>query len=229
MSASKWCMVQSDDRTVEQLQSMADLMRRNEEACRSFGNCKYLPDPMRGREEVSPYWRKVHAVKACLQDRDCGKCLYLDSDAVVVRGHFHKGSVDELLGSKDVGFAPDWGRDRMNAGVFAVRASKTGKKIVDEWLSHESTRWSTDAGGAWRCIKQGGEDCDWAGEEYEQGAFISKVAPRHESSLNETSPYTWDNDTDSNCNGKVKHFMGRKGIKEQVVARYLHTSEHRGC
>ena len=120
-----------------------------------------------------------------------------------------------------MGFAPDWGRDRFNAGVFAVKKSEIGKKIVNEWIGLESKNWKKDKKDNWVCKKSSVDSCPWAGKDYEQGTFIREIAPKYEKYLNESSSYVWDNDNNKNCNGKVKHFMGRRNTKQSHIATYL--------
>ena len=217
---SNWCVVQSDNRDKNSLGTMADLMEKNKKTCENLEGCSYIGDPLEGTDDVSPYWRKVHAVKKCIENEKCGTCLYLDSDAVIVPKNFKKDDIDSLLGGKEMGFAPAWGRDRLNAGVFAVKGNEIGKKIVNEWINLESKNWKKDKKNNWVC-KQNLIDCPWAGKDYEQGTFIKEVAPKFEQHLNEASSYVWDNDSNKNCNGKVKHFMGRRNTKQTHISGYL--------
>jgi len=179
------------------------------------------PDPQTSNiskdSNISTYWRKVHAVKECLKNKNCDSCIYLDSDAAVVPGNFSKQK-SSLLGDKDFAFAPDWGRDRMNAGVFQVKNSEQGKKIVDFWLQQESKKWRKLSDGTFAC-ESNGKKCAWAGPEYEQGAFIKKVIPKYSSFMNEVSPFLWDNDK-ANCDGNVKHFMGKGKHKYKLAEQY---------
>lgn len=218
-----WCLVQSDDRDKEELGVQSKLMEKNRATCEQDPNCSNVEIPL---QNVPPYWRKVHATRSCLDNPGCDACLYVDSDAVLNHHHWQGATdVETLLGQGDFGFTPDWARDRMNAGVFAVRNSSTGKAIMDAWLSEQSNAWSTDSEGEWSCSVNG-KKCPWAGSEFEQGAFITKVQPQFKDVLHESSPFLWNNDI-LNCTGHVKHFMGNYGNmfakdgKQKAIQRYL--------
>ena len=49
--------------------------------------------------------------------------------------------------------------------------------------------------------KVGSGDCEFAGKEYEQGAFVEQIIPEHQESFNEASPFVWNN-WEKSCNGE---------------------------
>ena len=228
-----WCLVQSDDRTSGELGDMERLMDRNKNMCARDGSCTYLRDPV-DSTTVPSYWRKVHAVQKCLERNECGACLYVDTDAVVNRRLWkpHGASIDDLLESKDFGMTCDWGRDRFNAGVFAVRNNDTGRAIVDAWSKSRpaSGTWTRDAAGKWSCTDpRTGRACPFAGEHYEQGAFTKHVMPVFGDRVHEASPHKWNNENYSTCEGTIKHFLGDYGTgdasgKRHAVRAFLNSS-----
>lgn len=210
--SQKWCLVQTDDRTDDQLGDMAKLMNHNRTMCNGDADCTYIRET-EGNANVAPYWRKVHAIKQCLERDECGVCMYLDTDAILNSKEW-KGSqsIDAFLESKDMGLSCDWGRDRFNAGVFAVKNTAIGHAIVDKWLdTAPSNAWSRESNGKWKCTSANGSKCRWAGVEYEQGAFIKHIFPEYSEHINEASPHKWNNENYTTCEGSVKHFLGDYG------------------
>lgn len=227
-----WCIVQADNRAEEDLKSQADLMELNRMQCKLEGTCDVFQPTTLDVNKTSPYWLKVNAMRECL-DSNCGACIYIDTDAVI-NPNTWRGTFDDLLGSAEVGFTPDWGRDRFNAGVFAFRATDRGRAIVDQWLGHEPTdRWSRNADGTWDCTQDDGKKCPWAGSAYEQGTFIHNVLPTlRPEEFHEASPHAWNNDLiggNSCFLGQIKHFAGDysniygkgTGGKEIAIRRFL--------
>jgi len=223
------CVVQADDRSPDELGEQFELMERTRRRCEEDADCSYRRDY--ATDAHSTYWKKVRAMRDCVHDAEgCDACLYVDSDAVL---NAPASAARRMLPhpSAHVGIVPDWARDRFNAGVFAVRTSEVGKRVMDEWLSLESARWrrrSGEEGGKakWECVDERGEACQWAGVEYEQGSFNDRVLPRYEEAVHEASPFLYNNDV-LNCDGRIKHFAGSysnlfdQDGKQKAIRAYL--------
>ena len=86
------------------------------------------------------------------------------------------------------------GDDDFNAGVWAVRNSVAGRKLMDAWWElFRADAWSKKANGSWVCVDTDeatgySEPCEWGQEMFEQGAFVRHVLPRHRAEIRQA---TW--------------------------------------
>ena len=161
-------VLQSEDRQNKLLKKFIAI---NREVCSRHG-IKYVM-VAKSEFDVPPYWKKVFELrKVMLENTDTKYIMWIDSDAFFI--NFNTKKIDDFLKvnrkadiiiSKDM---PPWETGEFNAGVFFVKNTKSGLELINTWLTfyhphlwnHDTTNksWSTEA--------------VWAGEEYEQGAFV---------------------------------------------------------
>ena len=81
---------------------------------------------------------------------------------------------------------------RFNAGVWAVSNTAGGRSLLGEWLGlYTADAWSNDE-GRWACKTRavdGKRQCEWAGEMFEQGAFLNHMLSRYHGQIRQT-PWT---------------------------------------
>ena len=133
---------------------------------------------------------------------DCDVVAWLDTDAVVNAAPSaiaaRLGSASMLI-SRDLPIYGDCaaatcGDDDFNAGVWAVRNSVAGRKLMDAWWElFRADAWSKKANGTWVCVDTdeatgNSEPCEWGQEMFEQGAFVRHVLPRHRAEIRQA---TW--------------------------------------
>lgn len=139
-------------------------------AARGLGVVNYVD------HDVPPYWAKVKALRAHLDDAHA--VLFLDTDAVpAALGCGVRDVTGLLLGGAELVSAPDpnmWS-GRFNAGVLLLRSTPRMRQLLDYWLSlYQPQHWTRKAG-------QGGGPPtwstwgSWAGPFYEQGSFSRHV------------------------------------------------------
>lgn len=162
-SLPKILVIQSDDRKLEILTTF---MKKNIDFCKKYelayrNEC----DVMR---HIPPYWRKVVLIEQAMssQSIDVEWMIWIDSDAwlhdatmlkKVLRTHTDK----IFIASSD---PPVW-NSPFNAGFFAVRNNTDGHRLMQAWNDlYDPSRWSFTQ-GKWHTPG------DWAGRDYEQGAF----------------------------------------------------------
>jgi hypothetical protein len=95
--------------------------------------------------------------------------MWIDSDAVV---HDLDGAIETLFAGDEAmvaaGDNPAWSSP-FNAGVFLVRGRR-GAEIMQAWSAlFDKARWTKGPDG-WSC------EGEWAGDAYEQGAFVARLA-----------------------------------------------------
>jgi hypothetical protein len=169
---SKVAIVQYDNRSDEQLGSLCDLIDTNARYAKRYG---YTHAFQRGSSFGIPnYWVKPWAVLDAFS-RGFDIVMWIDSDAVI---HDFNRPIESLFkGDELFVYAPDcpeWS-GKFNAGVFVVK--REGRHIVEDWVNlYDSTKWF-QSDGHWHCRGE------WAGPDYEQGAFTKHLVPRYESSL----------------------------------------------
>jgi hypothetical protein len=131
---------------------------------------------LRSIDEVPPYWGKVFEIHRLLnQDSSVQLIVWLDSDAYLNPG------TDPLIlvekwpeHSMLIGADPPPFTAPCNAGAFAVKNNIEGRKIFATWKElYDPSQWRMTQ-------KDNGEfgwetDGGWAGETYEQGAFIAHI------------------------------------------------------
>ena len=149
--------------------------------------------------------------------------LNVDSDAVV---HTSPQAFASAIGNHDFLLSDDPSLDHrklflklkpFNAGVWAVRNTEKGSQIMSDWKeSYDPTKWSKDDDGSWSC----GMFCEWAGVNYEQGAFWN-IIDKHKKDMQHDSWRVWNN---LQCTSRVPegahvcHFMGdtKRNISDYV-------------
>lgn len=129
----------------------------------------------KSEEDVSPYWGKVFEIDKILTNPNnltIDYIFWLDSDAFFL--NFNKNKLDNFLNSysnysmiitKD---PPPWPAN-FNAGSFIVKNDKYGREIVSYWKTlYNSNNWWRE-NNAWKT------NSPYAGDDYEQGAFATKI------------------------------------------------------
>lgn len=175
------CVIQYDSRPDSKLRQQKDLTRINKRTCESDKASYFFhrfPDT-----DLPPYWQKVKLADAALQSGQCSEVIYLDTDAVLLKKPSELVSMmknKSFLMSQDM---PPW-KSQFNAGVWVVRNDTDGRRLMREWRqSYDPVAWSRQ-GRQWGCVEHkcdgrgvcttGG--CEWAGRQYEQGAFLQIFA-----------------------------------------------------
>ncbi len=155
--------------------SLNALMAMNKAHCVKKG---YIYNRFGPLMDMPPYWIKVNLVLMVLRGAADGDIVcWLDSDAVIVD---EQTPVQELfreaghgkffLASKD----PKPWTAAFNAGVFFVKANGVSRRLVEDWMDlYNPRRWTQLGSGEWKCSGA------WAGEDYEQGAFIKHMLPKY--------------------------------------------------
>ena len=164
----KVAVVQFDTRSPEQLGELLVLVHRNRAYAERHGYDHHFLD--HAPFDLPVYWQKPSLCRHVLQ-AGYDLVLWLDTDAVV----HDLGRPAETLFEGDEAMAasgdnPFWSSP-FNAGVFAVRGPQ-GMALMARWEGlFAGTAWSrTDT--AWICRGE------WAGPDFEQGAFVARLAPQ---------------------------------------------------
>lgn len=170
-SSDTWIVIQYDDRPLS-----ADDQRSvalNQAYCKRWGYEHRLVTG--GYSDVPPYWAKVMLARDVLRaEPGCRGVFWLDTDAIVVD---HSQPLETLASGHFVG-APDnpqWSSP-FCAGVWLVRGTPQGRAVVEDWAaSYSPVAWTRPwwPGSKWTCSGP------WAGPDYEQGAFVERMMPRH--------------------------------------------------
>lgn len=164
----KVALLQFDNRPAAQLGPLTRLMHRNAAYAKRHGyDYHFFPD---AHFDLPVYWQKPSLMGEVLK-RGYDLALWLDTDAVV---HDPDRRPETLFeGSEIMVGAPDnphWAQP-FNAGVFAVKnaGSAAGAALMDRWAGlFAGTAWTRTA-TAWIC------QSEWAGPDYEQGAFNARL------------------------------------------------------
>ena len=157
--------------------------------------------------DLPPYWKKVKLVKDLLKTKNYKYVMWLDTDATII--NLHKkllNFIENLIENKDMLISndmPPWTSDNFNAGVWIVKNTNNGKKIMEEWLkNYRKDLWSKQ-GGKWSC-----KNCIWAKYPgYEQGVFQEKILNKYKNNIKQVNwkylnnPYYKKNDK-----GIINHF-----------------------
>lgn len=171
-------LVQYDSRGRD-IPELAPLFRINQGYCERHGYT-YTFYPTSHDRDYPPYWVKVKAVMSALEE-GAAYVAWVDSDAVV---HDLERTIESFFAKakgKDVIITPDppvYGSP-FCAGNFLVRNTSASRAIMKKWWeAYDSGAWARDPNsGEWECVYQSPR-CDWAGPQYEQGAFINLFLER---------------------------------------------------
>jgi len=164
-------VLQIEDRTNDEF--LNNNMQVNKIICQD-NNMQYK-FMYKSEENIPPYWGKVFEIDNILTNPNNSNIDYvfwIDSDAFFL--NFNKSKLDNFLNSysnysviitKD---PPPWTAN-FNAGSFIVKNDKYGREIVSYWktLYNPSNWWKEN--NAWKTNSK------YAGVDYEQGAFDSKI------------------------------------------------------
>ena len=172
--SQRWAIVQYDDRNLSDVDK--GFLQRNKYYADKWGHEHIVQRS--GYTHISPYWRKVFLVNDILKTNMFDGVLWLDTDATMFNMDTDLNHLVEegkhMYKSADV--TPD--NKKFCAGVWFVLNTPIGKEIISNWArAYPRGTWSRDPGGRW---STSGE---WAGPNYEQGAFIKKILPKYAKSM----------------------------------------------
>jgi hypothetical protein len=172
-NSKKWLIIQYDDRPLDK--NHKEFIRRNKIYAKTHGYIHIFIH--QGYKHLPPYWRKVAIVKDYLDTDKYKGIMWLDTDAVVYNMNI---SLDHVGNSVKHFFKAtnSAGNQIFNAGVWTVKNTLAGQKIMKKWMGlYDSSKWKKD-GDSWSTKG------NWAGKDYEQGAFAFKVVPEHKENIN---------------------------------------------
>ncbi len=158
-------VIQFDNRPFDQMGLMPFLLQRNKAYAVAHGYDYHFIS--RQTVDMPVYWLKPHF---CAQFLDAGydAVAWIDTDAVFhdldrrIEPLFDAGEI--MVGAGDNPFWPS----PFNAGVFFVRGAG-GAALMKRWSALFAKSGWRRTPDAWIC------DDDWAGESYEQGAFVTHL------------------------------------------------------
>jgi hypothetical protein len=115
--------------------------------------------------------------------------MWLDSDAFFTK--FTKEKFDNfisILETKSMIICedmPPW-KSPFNAGSFVVKNDEIGHKILTEWIKrYDASKWEFN--GKWTT------ETKWAGEYYEQGAFVKYILNEYKEHIQMTHYHVLNN------------------------------------
>ena len=164
-------VLQIEDRETDFLSSA---MNSNKSIC-SVNGLEYMF--VKKVDNYPPYWGKIAKIRDILNEiklTDVDYVFWVDSDAFFINfskerlfSFLDKHNNYDFICTHDM---PPWNTD-FNAGVFIVKNSDNGRNIISKWLSYYHPNvWKYD-----ESLKKWSTDAEWAGVEYEQGAFSSYI------------------------------------------------------
>lgn len=165
--AAKVALVQYEDRDDRLL---LELVALNARYCERWGYEHVFI--RRVSADIPPWWVKCFVLLEVLK-KGYDIVAWLDSDAVV---HDQERSVDSVfVGPESMVHSSDppaWANPSVfNAGVLFFRGTADAVSLMEQWCaSLDLSRWRKED-GQWMT------DGPWAGADYEQGAFVSRVMP----------------------------------------------------
>jgi len=172
-ASKSWLIVQYDDRPLNK--NHTEFIRRNQIYAKKHGY--YYTFINKGYTDLPPYWRKVAIVRDYLNTDKYKGIMWLDTDAVIFNMNI---SLDHVGDTTKHFFKAtnSTGNQIFNAGVWTVKNTIAGKKIMEKWMElYDPSKWKQN-GKSWST------DSNWAGEDYEQGAFAYKIVPRYNKNIN---------------------------------------------
>jgi hypothetical protein len=194
-----FAIVQYDDRPVCERDS-AGIERNREYSKRHGYDHIFLKE---GHADLPPYWRKVKAVNDAIVSDKYRGVLWLDTDAYIHNNDIELGSL--LEDGRDIYIANDTTNNKFNAGVWLVRNTDVGKKIMTTWLSkYNPSAWKKKEDGKWTT------DSRWSGIDYEQGAFEEGVMPHFSANIKQMER-DYFNSLDKGAGTFIVHEYFREG------------------
>ncbi len=134
-----------------------------------------------GYENIPPYWWKVFAMFELLKTKKYDIVCWIDSDAYVyntkydIRLFFDNNVMDMIICSDP----PPW-TSKFMAAVFMVKNSQTSINIFKDWLAmYNPSAWQKISNDKWQYIGRG----EWAGSDYEQGAFVEAIMSKYKTNI----------------------------------------------
>ena len=168
-------IVQADNRLKVDLPPACVHMARSNRAYAATHGYPLVQQFGQRRDNVPPYWLKVFLLRDLMRTATTAWLAWVDSDASF---HHPNCPIDAMLSRFPSGFSFIGMRDiptlrgSFNAGVWFIKRSPQGQRILDAWVSaYRPDMWTQDDKGVWSTR-------DWfGGVAYEQGAFIGRVWP----------------------------------------------------
>jgi len=164
-----WAIVQYDNRDIPD--KHAKLIEINKEYCKLHGY-KYIF--RKEHIEMSPWWIKVKICKELLETNKYSGILWLDTDAAIFDSSI---SLEKFTNNSEkhffIGMDPlDKVFGPINAGVWMVKNTSIGNKIMKEWISlYKKENWMK-IDNAWKLEPTLSKiEKKWAGINFEQGVF----------------------------------------------------------
>jgi hypothetical protein len=199
-------VLQIEDRSDDSF--LNENMRLNKDICQKNNmQYKFL---YKSQDNVPPYWAKVFEIDRILNDNtNVDYIFWIDSDAFFI--NFNKNRLTTFL-TKNSEYSmiitkdpPPW-KMSFNAGSFIVKNDSYSREIFSYWKSlyNPDNWWIED--NKWKTDKP------YAGNDYEQGAFATKILTNSQYSTHiKTVPYYILNNTSCTENTKetiVTHLAG---------------------
>ena len=193
------------------------LMKKNQEFCVNHGYRYYC---MSHAVPFPAYWVKVWIGLDLMITMNEGDILmWLDSDAVFVNPSTRIESLFDHLSPSTVFLAsadPHPWPSIFNAGVFAIKVTPQSLLLMQDWLNcYNPSRWAKTLQNAW--IAKG----VWAGDDYEQGAFVRWIVPKHRKRIHLCPPdvFCCVESRDFPSEAITSHFCGshKKRIKDFLL------------
>lgn len=204
-------LLQMEDRKLEPLTTF---LKHNKQTCLQ-NNIKYVFIE-KSQFHAPPYWQKIFELDKCMAENPTvNYVMWLDSDAFLV--DFSQMKMNRLLEKykdRSVIIArdmPPW-TSCFNAGSFIVKNNTVGRNILKEWIAtynpnkwiYQHSKWKTES--------------KWAGEDYEQGAFVKHILPKYDSHIAVVPYYILNNNKCTNLNKTISVHLasGYKQDKSRV-------------
>lgn len=207
-------LLQMEDR---KKQPLTTFLRQNEKTC-AENNMKYV-FLEKSRFHAPPYWQKVFELDYCMKTNPTiDYVMWLDSDAFLsdfsvlkMQQFLQKYQDYSMIISGDM---PPW-HSRFNAGAFIVKNDAIGKTIVKDWIAtypphkwtYHNSKWTTESA--------------WAGEDYEQGAFVKYVLPRYKKHIVKVHYSILNNHVCNNKKTISVHLAGIYKRKKSLVKQCI--------
>ena len=184
-----WAIVQYDNRPLSNLYQK--LIQVNKDYCKLYGYKHFLKTH---DVNLPHWWIKVKLCKELLETNQYCGVMWLDTDAAIYDA---STSLDDFTKGADFFISKDpeiWGAP-VNAGIWIVKHTKMGKRIMRDWFSHydkhkwvknnnvlpssepiDARRWKNPLTFSWYVNTTLSDyERNWAGINFEQGALYEKT------------------------------------------------------